>query len=59
MQHYTDGPFLDANSNIANFPAATIKITSIIIKQKIAGKAVAGRTKNVQIMLLLKQLSKF
>ena len=58
-QHYTDGPFLDANSNIADFPAANINITSIIIKQKIAGKAVAGRTKNVQIILLLKQLSKF
>ena len=58
-QYYRDKPFLDADNTIASFPAAINNSASFKFKQKITGKTADGDTKDVEIMVTLKYLSKF
>ena len=58
-QYYRDEPILDANGDIANFPAANSKNAMFIFKQKITGKTIAGGTVDVGIMVLFKHLDNF
>ena len=58
-QYYRDEPFLDANGNITNFPAANNNIDSSISKQKITSETVSSSTKDIEIILTLKYFSNF
>ena len=57
-QYYRDEPALDNNGNI-NFPNDNNNSASFKFEQKITGQTGNGGTKNVEIMVPLKCLSKF
>ena len=52
-QCHRDQPFLDANGDIADFPADNNNKTSFKFKTKIASRTGNYCTKNVKIMVLL------
>ena len=56
-QYYTDEPFLEANSAIADFPADDNSCASFKFKTKKADRTENDGTKNVNTMLPLKYLS--
>ena len=58
-EYYRDGPFSDANGNIADFPADINNSASLKVKTKIVSRAGNDGTKNVKIMVPLKYLSNF
>ena len=57
-QYYRDEPVL-TNAGAISYFSSVDNSASFRFKQKIAGKTVAGGTKNVEIMVALKQLSNF
>ena len=57
-QCYRDEPALDNNNNI-NFTANNNNTTSLKLKQQITGQTGNSVTKNFEIMVLLKYLTKF
>ena len=59
MQYYKDEPAIDTNDNIIDFPDDDNNCNSFKFKQQITGKTGNGGTKNVEIMVPLKYLSKF
>ena len=58
-QYYRDEPSLDANVNIIDFPANNNNSTSFKFKQQITRQTRNGGTKNVEIMVPLKDLRNF
>ena len=58
-QYYRDEPVLDNNGNITDFPGDNKNRSSFKFKQKITGKIGNGGTKDVEVMVPLKYLSKF
>ena len=58
-QYYRDGPFLDNNGAIADFPPDNNNSASFKFKTKIADTAGNDGTKNVKIGVPLKYLSNF
>ena len=58
-QYYKDEPFLDANDNIADFPAESNNSGLCNFKTKIVGRTGNEGMKNVNIMVPLKYLSTF
>ena len=58
-QYYRDGPVLDNNGKIIDFPANSNNSGSFKFKQQITGQTGNGGTKDVEIMVLLKYLSNF
>ena len=57
-QYYRSEVFLDVNDTIANFPPANDDSASFKFKEKITFKAADGGTKDVEIIMLLKDLSR-
>ena len=58
-QYYGDGPALDSNNNISDFPANNNNSDSFKFKQQIIGQTGNGGTKDVEIMAPLKFLVNF
>ena len=58
-QYYRVEPFLDANGVVADFTSANNNSAYFIFKQKITRETIAGGTKKVEKVVLLKYLSKF
>ena len=57
-QYYRSEVFLDVNDTIANFPPANKDSASFNFKEKITCKAADGGKKDVEIVMLLKDLSR-
>ena len=58
-QYYKDGPALDNNVNIIDFPDGNDDTASFKFKQKVTGQTENSGTKDVEIMAPLKYLSNF
>ena len=58
-QYYRDEPVLDNNGNITDFPGDNNNRSSFKFKQKLTGKTGNSGTKDVEVMVPLKYLSKF
>ena len=58
-QYYRDEPFLDANGNIADFPADNNNSTSFKLKTNVAGRILNDGEKHIKTMVPLKYLSNF
>ena len=58
-QYYRDEPALNNNGDIIYFPENNNKSDSFKFKQQITGQTGKGVTKDVEIMILLKNLSYF
>ena len=59
QQYYRAEPALDNNNNIVDFRANNINSISFKFKLQITAQTGKGGTKDVQIMVLLKNLSNF
>ena len=57
-QYYRNGPALDSKNNIIDFAANKNNSASFKFKQQITGQTGNGGTKDVEIMVLLKYVSK-